>query len=39
MAEQEIKAANETYSGFVSLFKIATIVTLGVAAIVVLLIS
>ncbi|UKK84595.1 aa3-type cytochrome c oxidase subunit IV [Sphingopyxis sp. BSN-002] len=39
MAEQEMKAANETYAGFISLFKVGTIITVIVAAIVVLLIS
>lgn len=39
MAEQEMKAANETYAGFISLFKVGTIVTVIVAAVVVLLIS
>ncbi|MBN8845109.1 MAG: aa3-type cytochrome c oxidase subunit IV [Sphingomonadales bacterium] len=39
MAEQEMKAANETYAGFLSLLKIGTILTVIVAAFVVLLIS
>ena len=39
MAEQEMKAANETYAGFISLFKVGTILTVIVAAFVVLLIS
>lgn len=39
MAEQEIKAASETYSGFVNLFKFGTISLAVVAAVVVLLIS
>jgi hypothetical protein len=39
MAEQEMKAANETYAGFISLFKVGTIITVVVAAFVVLLIS
>ena len=36
MAQQEMKAANETYSGFLSLLKIGTILS-GIAAIVVVL--
>lgn len=39
MAEQEMKAANETYEGFISLFKVGTIITVIIAAFVVLLIS
>lgn len=39
MAEQEMKAANETYAGFISLFKVGTIITIAVTAFVVLLIS
>lgn len=39
MAEQEMKAANETYAGFISLFKVGTIITVIIAAFVVLLIS
>ena len=39
MAEQEMKAANETYAGFLSMLKIGTIVTVVVAAFVVLIIS
>jgi hypothetical protein len=39
MAEQEIKAASETYSGFVNLFKFGTISLAVVAVVVVLLIS
>lgn len=39
MAEQEMKTANETYDGFISLFKVGTIATVIVAIIVVLLIS
>lgn len=39
MAEQEMKAANQTYAGFVSMFKVGTIATAIVAIIVVLLIS
>ena len=39
MAEQEIKAANETYEGFISLFKVGTILSVIVAIVVVLLIS
>ncbi len=36
MAQQEMKAANETYSGFLSLLKIGSILT-GIATIVVVL--
>jgi hypothetical protein len=40
MAEQqEMKAANETYSGFIGLIKFGTIATVIVAAFVVLLIA
>lgn len=39
MAEQEMKAASETYSGFLSLFKVGAIASAVVAIIVVLLIS
>ena len=39
MAQQEMKAANETYAGFLSLFKVGTIITVIIAAFVVLLIS
>ncbi|KTE24497.1 MULTISPECIES: aa3-type cytochrome c oxidase subunit IV [unclassified Sphingopyxis] len=39
MAEQEMKAANETYAGFLSMLKIGTIITVVVAAFVVLIIS
>ena len=39
MAEQEMKAANETYDGFISLLKIGSIVTAVVAVFVVLLIA
>jgi hypothetical protein len=39
MADQEIKAASETYSGFLSLMKIGTILGVVVAALVILLIS
>lgn len=39
MAEQEMKAANETYGGFLSLLKVGTIITVAVTVLVVLLIS
>ena len=39
MAKQEMKAANETYEGFISLFKVGTILSVIVAIVVVLLIS
>jgi hypothetical protein len=39
MADQEIKAANATYSGFVSMIKVGTILSVIVVGIVVLLIS
>jgi hypothetical protein len=39
MAEQGMKAANETYAGFLSMLKIGTIITVIVAAFVVLLIA
>ncbi len=39
MADQEMKAANETYAGFVGLFKTSAIITAVVALVVVLLIS
>lgn len=39
MAEQEMKAAEETYSGFISLFKVGSIITAIVTVFVVLLIS
>ncbi len=39
MAQQEIKAANETYSGFLSLLKIGSIITAIVTLVVVLLIA
>lgn len=39
MADQDISAANDTYSGFLSLLKIGTIVTVVITAFVVLLIS
>lgn len=39
MAEQEMKAANETYAGFLSLLKVGSIITAVVAAVVVLLIA
>ncbi|HEX2813269.1 MAG TPA: aa3-type cytochrome c oxidase subunit IV [Sphingopyxis sp.] len=39
MAEQEMKAANETYAGFLSLFKVGAIASAIAAVIVVLLIS
>lgn len=39
MADQEIKAASETYSGFLSLMKIGTILGVIVAGIVILLIA
>ena len=39
MAEQEMKAANETYAGFLSLLKIGSIITAIVTVGVVLLIA
>lgn len=39
MAQQEMKAANETYSGFLSLLKIGSIITAIVTLVVVLLIA
>ena len=39
MAQQEMKAANETYSGFLSLLKIGSIITAVVTVGVVLLIA
>ena len=39
MAQQEMKAADDTYSGFISLFKVASIITAIVVALVVILIS
>ncbi|MDZ3831089.1 MAG: aa3-type cytochrome c oxidase subunit IV [Sphingopyxis sp.] len=39
MAQQEMKAANETYAGFLSLLKVGTIITIVVTAFVVLLIA
>ena len=39
MAQQEMKAANETYSGFLSLLKVGSIITAVVTLVVVLLIA
>ncbi|NYF32000.1 aa3-type cytochrome c oxidase subunit IV [Sphingopyxis sp. JAI108] len=39
MAQQEMKAANETYSGFLSLLKVGSIITAVVTIFVVLLIA
>ncbi|MBL0767388.1 aa3-type cytochrome c oxidase subunit IV [Sphingopyxis sp. XHP0097] len=39
MAEQEMKAANETYSGFISLLKVGSIITIVTTVVVVLLIA
>jgi len=39
MAQQEMKAAEDTYSGFISLFKVGSIITAIVTVLVVLLIS
>lgn len=39
MAEQEMKAANETYAGFLSLLKIGSIITAIVTVFVVLLLA
>ena len=39
MAEQEMKAANETYAGFLSMLKIGSVITAIAAVVVVLLIS
>ena len=39
MAQQEMKAANETYAGFINLLKIGSVITAIAAVVVVLLIS
>jgi hypothetical protein len=39
MAQQEMKAANETYSGFLSLLKVGSVLTAIVTVFVVLIIS
>ncbi|MBA3942193.1 MAG: aa3-type cytochrome c oxidase subunit IV [Sphingopyxis sp.] len=39
MAEQEIKAANDTYAGFINLLKIGSAITAVVTVLVVLLIA
>lgn len=39
MAQQEMKAAEETYSGFIGLFKVGSIITAIVTVLVVILIS
>lgn len=39
MAQQEMKAANETYAGFLSLLKVGSILTAIVTIVVVLLIA
>ncbi|WP_428681382.1 aa3-type cytochrome c oxidase subunit IV [Sphingopyxis sp.] len=39
MAQQEMKAANETYAGFLNLLKVGSILTAIVAVFVVLIIS
>ena len=39
MAQQEMKAANDTYSGFLSLLKVGSILTAIVTVVVVLLIA
>ena len=39
MAEQEMKAANDTYSGFISLLKVSTVITIVATVFVVLLIA
>jgi len=39
MAQQEMKAANETYAGFLSLLKIGSIITAVAVLVVVLLIA
>lgn len=39
MADQDISAANDTYSGFLSLLKVGTIITVIITAFVVLLIA
>ncbi len=39
MAEQEMKAANDTYAGFISLLKVGSIITAIVTVFVVLLIA
>lgn len=39
MADQEIKAANETYAGFLSLMKIGTILSVIGVGIIILLIA
>ena len=38
-SEQEMTAAQETYSGFLSLFKVGAIITIAVTAFVVLLLA
>lgn len=39
MAQQEMKAANETYAGFLSLLKIGSVITAVVTVFVVLLLA
>ncbi|MBL8651415.1 MAG: aa3-type cytochrome c oxidase subunit IV [Sphingopyxis sp.] len=39
MAQQEMKAANETYAGFLNLLKVGSIITAVVTVFVVLIIS
>lgn len=39
MAQQDMKAADETYAGFINMFKIGSIITAVIAVFVVLLIS
>ncbi|WP_144036647.1 aa3-type cytochrome c oxidase subunit IV [Sphingopyxis witflariensis] len=39
MAQQEMKAAEDTYAGFISMFKIGSAITAVIAVFVVLLIS
>ncbi len=39
MAQQEMKAANETYAGFISLLKVGSVITAVATLVVVLLIS
>lgn len=39
MAEQDMKAADNTYAGFLSLLKVGTILTIVVTVVVVLLIA
>ncbi len=39
MAEQEMKAADEAYSGFISLLKVGSIITIVTTVVVVLLIA